>query len=353
VQYTKKILITGGAGFIGCHLVKHLVTTYPQYLIVCLDKLTYAGNLCNLKEVESHTNYYFVKGDICSYEEVSSLFKEFDISHVIHLAAESHVDKSIANPNAFIETNVLGTTNLLNVAKANWGVDYDGKLFYHVSTDEVFGSLGQEGHFNEETAYDPKSPYSASKAASDHVVRAFGHTYGLPYIISNCSNNYGPNQFPEKLIPLMINNIKNQKPLPIYGTGENVRDWLWVGDHITAIDIILHNGNLNQTYCIGGDNEWSNLDLVKLLIKITDQKLRRPEGSSSDLIEFVKDRAGHDFRYAIDSSKLQNELGWKPSFSVEKGMEKTVEWYLSNQSWLDEVISGEYMTYYEEQYSKR
>ncbi len=351
MKFDKHILVTGGAGFIGCHVVELLVNKYENYKIICLDNLTYAGNLANLVGVEDAPNYEFVKQDICDVQAINEVFSKYEISDVIHLAAESHVDRSISDPSAFIRTNVLGTTNLLNAARANW--KDQNHLFYHVSTDEVFGSLGQEGHFNEFTGYDPKSPYSASKAASDHIVRAYGHTYKLPFVISNCSNNYGPNQFPEKLIPLVINNIKHSKPLPIYGTGENVRDWLWVGDHASAIDVIFHKGKRGDTYCVGGENEWSNLDLVKLLIQQADDLLGRKEGTSLELIEFVKDRAGHDFRYAIDSSKLMNELNWKPSLSTEEGIRKTVQWYLDNMEWLEDIVSGDYLNYYKDQYSNR
>ncbi|MFK7757507.1 MAG: dTDP-glucose 4,6-dehydratase [Flavobacteriales bacterium] len=349
----KNILVTGGAGFIGNHLVKLLVKKYPEYTIVNLDALTYAGNLASLASVQNESNYSFVKADICNAEQLHAVFSQYEITDVIHLAAESHVDRSISSPDVFIKTNVLGTTNLLNAARSYWADDMRKHLFYHVSTDEVFGSLGDEGFFTEETAYDPKSPYSASKASSDHLVRAYGHTYGMPFIISNCSNNYGSFQFPEKLIPVVIDHIKEKQPIPIYGTGENVRDWLWVEDHVSAIDLIFHKGNRNETYCIGGQNEWSNLELVKLLIAITDKELGREEGSSLDLISFVKDRAGHDFRYAIDSSKLTRELDWNPSVLTEEGMEATVKWYLNNQEWLDAVKSGEYRTFYESQYVKR
>lgn len=351
MQRKKNILVTGGAGFIGSHLIKLLVKKYPEYRIICFDNLTYAGNLENLTVVEDAENYKFVKGDICNAESIEKVFKEENVTDVIHLAAESHVDRSISNPNQFIETNVLGTTNLLNEFRKFWSTSEN--LFYHVSTDEVFGSLGKEGFFDEETSYDPKSPYSASKAASDHIVRSYGHTFGLSYVISNCSNNYGANQFPEKLIPLVINNIKNSKPIPVYGTGENIRDWLWVGDHVRAIDRIFHYGKRSETYCVGGENEWSNLDLVKLLIKVTDQKLGREEGSSLGLIEFVKDRAGHDFRYAINSRKLIEELSWKPTLATEEGVRQTVNWYLENSEWMSRVTSGAYMDYYNKQYLKR
>jgi len=344
------ILITGGAGFIGSHVVRHFVTAYPQYTVTNLDKLTYAGNLENLRDIEQKQNYRFVRGDITDSAAMLELFEQERFDGVIHLAAESHVDRSIANPTEFVMTNVLGTVNLLNAARALWKEDFGGKLFYHVSTDEVYGALGDDGMFTEETAYDPHSPYSASKASSDHFVRAYHDTYGLPVVISNCSNNYGPYQFPEKLIPLFINNIRFNKPLPVYGKGENVRDWLWVVDHARAIDVIYHKGKQGDTYNIGGQNEWANIDLIRLLCRIMDCKLQREEGSSEKLITYVTDRAGHDFRYAIDSSKLQQELGWAPSLQFEEGLEKTVDWYLDNQQWLDHVTSGEYQRYYEEMY---
>ncbi|MCG8342414.1 MAG: dTDP-glucose 4,6-dehydratase [Chlorobiales bacterium] len=347
------ILITGGAGFIGSHVVRHFVTAYPQYTITNLDKLTYAGNLENLRDVEGRENYRLVKGDITDSTAMLELFEQGRFDGVIHLAAESHVDRSIASPTEFVMTNVLGTVNLLNAARAVWKESFSAKLFYHVSTDEVYGALGDNGMFTEETSYDPHSPYSASKASSDHFVRAYHDTYGLPVVISNCSNNYGPYQFPEKLIPLFINNIRNNKPLPVYGKGENVRDWLWVVDHARAIDVIYHNGKQGETYNIGGQNEWANIDLIRLLCRIMDRKLQRGEGSSEKLITYVTDRAGHDFRYAIDSSKLQHELGWVPSLQFEEGLEKTVEWYLDNQEWLDHVTSGEYQRYYEEMYRRR
>ncbi len=347
------ILITGGAGFIGSHVVRHFLKNYPAYTITNLDKLTYAGNLANLRDIEKNPNYRFVKGDITDGDFLMRLFAEHQFDGVIHLAAESHVDRSIANPTEFVVTNVLGTVNLLNAAKASWQSDYKGKRFYHISTDEVYGSLGSEGLFTEKTAYDPHSPYSASKASSDHFVRAWHDTFGMPVVISNCSNNYGSFQFPEKLIPLFINNIVNRKPLPVYGKGENIRDWLWVVDHAQAIGEIFHRGRNGETYNIGGHNEWSNIELIRLLCRIMDEKLGRPLGESAKLITYVTDRAGHDLRYAIDSSKLQNELGWIPSISFEKGLEVTVEWYLSHAEWLDDVTSGGYQRYYEEMYGNR
>jgi len=350
----KTILITGGAGFIGSHVVRLFVTKYPDYQIVNLDALTYAGNLENLKDVADAPNYKFVKGDITDEKFIPELFKTYQFDGVVHLAAESHVDRSITDPFAFIRTNVFGTCNLLNAAKESWKGNMDGKRFYHVSTDEVYGALEFDGtFFTETTKYDPHSPYSASKASSDHFVRAYHDTYGLPIVISNCSNNYGANHFPEKLIPLSINNIKNNRPIPIYGKGENVRDWLYVNDHARAIDTIFHAGNNGETYNIGGNNEWSNIDLIHELCKIMDKKLGREAGESAKLITFVKDRAGHDLRYAIDSSKLQRELGWKPSLQFEEGLEKTVDWYMLNQEWMDNIINGDYKNYYEKQYSDR
>jgi len=347
------ILITGGAGFIGSHVVRRFVGKYPEYLIVNADKLTYAGNLENLSDIEKEKNYKFEKTDIVEKQSVLDLFEKYNFDGIIHLAAESHVDRSITSPDEFVFTNIVGTVNLLNAALNKWKNAFDGKLFYHISTDEVYGSLGKEGLFTEETAYDPKSPYSASKASSDHMVRAYNHTFGVPVVISNCSNNYGPNQFPEKLIPLVINNIKNNKPIPVYGKGENIRDWLYVEDHASAIDLIFHRGKVGETYNIGGNNEWKNLDLILLLCRILDKKLNRVSGTSEKLITYVKDRPGHDLRYAIDSSKLQEELGWSPIPEFSAGLEKTVEWYLSNTKWLDRVLSGDYSKYYDMMYSGR
>ncbi len=345
----RKILITGGAGFIGSHVIKLFVNNYPDYDIYNLDKLTYAGNLENLKEIETKDNYSFIKGDIVDADLMQNLFQEFHFDSVIHLAAESHVDRSIANPKEFIDTNILGTLNLLNAARNEWaeGGNY---RFYHISTDEVYGSLGEDGIFLETTAYDPRSPYSASKASSDHLVRAYYHTYKLPVVVSNCSNNYGAFQFPEKLIPLAINNIQKKKDIPIYGKGENIRDWLFVEDHAKAIDVIFHHGVIGETYNVGGNNEWMNINLIKALCGIMDEKLKRDVGESAKLITFVEDRAGHDLRYAIDSSKLQNELGWSPSLQFQEGLEKTVDWYLANEDWLASVTSGDYQKYYDNQY---
>ncbi len=352
--FKRTIVITGGAGFIGSHVVRLFVHQYPDYKIINLDKLTYAGNLANLTDIEDEPNYLFVKGDICDESLVKELFTEQNVDGVIHLAAESHVDRSIKDPFLFAKTNVLGTLNLLQAAKEYWKDAFSNKLFYHVSTDEVYGALEfDDTLFTEETSYDPHSPYSASKAASDHFVRAYHDTYGLPVVISNCSNNYGPYQFPEKLIPLFIHNIRNNKPLPVYGKGENVRDWLYVEDHARAIDMIFHQGKVGDTYNIGGFNEWTNIDLIKVLIKVVDTQLGRSEGTSENLITYVTDRAGHDLRYAIDATKIKNELGWEPSLQFEEGIEKTVKWYLDNQGWLDKVTSGEYQRYYDEMYKER
>lgn len=350
---SKKILITGGAGFIGSHVLRQFAQAHPDYTLFNLDTLTYAGNLENLRDLEAHPGYSFIKGDITDEAFIGSLFATHDFDAVIHLAAESHVDRSIMDPLAFVRTNVMGTAVLLNACRTHWKEQLEGRLFYHVSTDEVYGSLGENGLFTEETRYDPRSPYSASKASSDHLVRAYHHTYGLPVVLSNCSNNYGSHQFPEKLIPLAIHRIQHQEPVPVYGKGENIRDWLWVNDHARAIDVIFHHGRLGETYNIGGFNEWKNIDLIQLLCSIMDRKLQRPAGSSASLITFVKDRAGHDLRYAIDATKLNRELGWSPSVRFEEGLEKTVDWYLSNGEWLDHVTSGSYQTYYQHQYQDR
>jgi dTDP-glucose 4,6-dehydratase len=349
----RTILITGGAGFIGSHVTRLFVNKYPEYLVVNVDKLTYAGNLENLTDLEHRENYHFVKADITNIQHINTLCHEYRFDGIIHLAAESHVDRSISNPLDFIHTNILGTVNLLNAAREKWKGDYAHKVFYHISTDEVFGSLGKEGYFTEKTPYDPRSPYSASKASSDHLVRAYHNTYGLPAIISNCSNNYGPNQFPEKLIPLAINNIKNNQSIPVYGAGENIRDWLYVEDHAKAIDVIFHKGIVGETYAIGGNNEWKNIDLIRLLCKYMDAKLEKPAGTSEKLITFVTDRAGHDMRYAIDASRLKHELGWEPLLTFEKGLSLTVDWYFANEAWLQDVASGDYLKYYEKQYGHR
>lgn len=349
----KSILITGGAGFIGSHVVRLFVNKYPEVKVINYDKLTYAGNLENLNDISDASNYFFVKGDILDESLLKETFEKYEVDSVIHLAAESHVDRSITNPLEFVQTNVIGTACLMNAAKAYWNNDFSNKIFYHVSTDEVYGSLGETGYFTETTPYDPRSPYSSSKASSDHLVRAYFHTYNFPILISNCSNNYGANQFPEKLIPLFINNIKNHKSLPVYGAGDNVRDWLWVNDHAEAINVIFNNGKLGETYNIGGNNEWKNIDLIKEMCRIMDEKLGRPLGDSEKLITYVKDRSGHDKRYAIDASKLKNDLGWEPSIEFEEGLEKTIEWYLNNESWLNNVTSGEYKKYYDNQYANR
>lgn len=349
----RSIIVTGGAGFIGSHVVRLLVTKYPDYRIINLDKLTYAGNLENLKDIENNANYVFERVDICDEAEVKRVFDQYNVDGVIHLAAESHVDRSISDPMAFIKTNILGTAVLLNAARDAWKGAFEGKRFYHISTDEVFGSLGREGFFYEDTRYDPRSPYSSSKASSDHLVRAYHHTYQLPVVLSNCSNNYGPNQFPEKLLPLAINNIKHNKPVPVYGKGDNIRDWLFVIDHARAIDLIFHKGKDGESYNIGGHNEWTNIDLIRLLCKVMDKKLGREEGTSEKLITFVTDRAGHDLRYAIDASKIARDLGWTPSLQFAEGLEKTVDWYLANEQWMNNIVNGEYEKYYEKQYNNR
>ena len=349
----KAILVTGGAGFIGSHVVRLLVNKYPHYRIINLDALTYAGNLANLKDVEGKPNYAFEKANICDEDSVNKIFSDYHIEAVIHLAAESHVDRSISNPTGFFMTNIIGTVNLLNAARSQWDENFSGKCFYHISTDEVYGSLGSEGMFTEHTPYDPRSPYSSSKASSDHIVRSYFHTYQLPVKLSNCSNNYGANQFPEKLIPLLINNIRKELPLPIYGEGLNVRDWLWVEDHARAIDVVFHEGKFGETYNIGGVNEWKNIDLVHLLCDLMDEKLGREKGTARKLITFVKDRAGHDIRYAIDASKIESELDWKPSVQFEQGLSSTIDWYLSTQDWIDDVTSGDYKNYYSNQYRNR
>jgi dTDP-glucose 4,6-dehydratase len=350
---TKKILITGGAGFIGSHVVRLFVNKYPEYSIINLDALTYAGNLENLVDIEEKPNYFFEKADILKPDEIDAILQKYEITDIIHLAAESHVDRSILSPLDFIYTNIIGTVNLLNAAKAFWKADLQNHRFYHISTDEVYGTLGEEGLFTETTPYSPNSPYSASKASSDHFVRAYGETYELPFVITNCSNNYGPNHFPEKLIPLFINNIIHQKPLPVYGKGENTRDWLFVIDHALAIDLVFHKGINKETYNIGGFNEWKNIDLINLLCKLMNEKLGRAEGESEKLITYVKDRPGHDLRYAIDASKINKELGWKPTVTFEEGLSQTIDWYLNNQEWLQDVTSGNYKKYYETQYSNR
>ncbi len=349
----KKILITGGAGFIGSHVVRLFVNKYPDYQIYNLDALTYAGNLENLKDIEDKPNYHFIKADIVDADAINKLFAEHRFEGVLHLAAESHVDRSITDPLAFVRTNVIGTVNLLNAFRDTWKDNFEGKLFYHISTDEVYGTLGDEGLFEETTAYDPNSPYSASKASSDHFVRAYGETYGMPYVVTNCSNNYGPHQFPEKLVPLFIHNVRNEKPLPVYGDGKYTRDWLYVIDHARAIDLVYHKGQLGETYNIGGFNEWQNIELIKVLCEQMDDKLGREPGASEKLITYVKDRPGHDRRYAIDANKIKNELGWEPSVTFEQGLAETIDWYLDNEEWLNNVTSGEYQKYYQDMYAER
>lgn len=351
MNFDKTMIITGGAGFIGSHVVREFINQHPNYHIINIDALTYAGNLENLKDIKDKENYTFIKADITDEDEIESIFERYKPDGVVHLAAESHVDRSISSPLEFVKTNVLGTVNLLNAAKKIWNGNYDGKRFHHVSTDEVYGTLGETGHFTEETSYDPHSPYSASKASSDHFVRAYRDTYGLPIVITNCSNNYGPNHFPEKLIPLCIHNILHKKPLPIYGDGKYTRDWLYVIDHAKAIDLVFHQAENGKTYNIGGFNEWKNIDLVKELCRQMDEKLGREKGESEQLITFVKDRPGHDLRYAIDATKINKELGWKPSVTFEQGLAKTIDWYLNNQEWLENVTSGSYQKYYENQYN--
>ncbi len=352
MNFNKTIIITGGAGFIGSHVVRLFVNKYPDYHIINLDALTYAGNLENLKDIENAPNYTFLKANICDATAINNIFNEYQPDGIVHLAAESHVDRSIKDPNAFIQTNVMGTANLLNAARELWNDNYEGKRFYHVSTDEVYGSLGETGFFLETTPYDPQSPYSASKAASDHLVRAYGNTYHMPFVLTNCSNNYGPNHFPEKLIPLFINNIRNNKPLPVYGDGKYTRDWLYVVDHARAIDMVFHDGKNGETYNIGGFNEWQNIELVKLLCSQMDEKLGREKGTSEQLITYIKDRPGHDRRYAIDANKLNKELGWYPSVTFEEGLSKTIDWFLVNEEWLNNVTSGDYQNYYENQYAE-
>lgn len=352
MNFNKTIIITGGAGFIGSHVVRLFVNKYPDYHIINLDALTYAGNLENLKDIENAPNYTFLKANICDATAINNIFNEYQPDGIVHLAAESHVDRSIKDPNAFIQTNVMGTANLLNAARELWNDNYEGKRFYHVSTDEVYGSLGETGFFLETTPYDPQSPYSASKAASDHLVRAYGNTYHMPFVLTNCSNNYGPNHFPEKLIPLFINNIRNNKPLPVYGDGKYTRDWLYVVDHARAIDMVFHDGKNGETYNIGGFNEWQNIELVKLLCSQMDEKLGREKGTSEQLITYIKDRPGHDRRYAIDANKLNKELGWYPSVTFEEGLSKTIDWFLENEEWLNNVTSGDYQNYYENQYAE-